>query len=289
MLHGKNVHLDSADGERPRDFEYQAVQIESDRHSEAPDDTYEEYRRRVSLASDQDALRLHVFPMLPKSPSSSGAIGYSAFGNDPWTLVKNHVTDGFLAPKPDYCESFNIEQYPGDALARLGADIRASDGQHFTIPRLCVQHRDRHSNMFNGQQRAAYQGAVMVNAAWEQHQFLNKPPEEFLNVTQAFTAMFTGKLLIIYGNYMTAPDNVLDPKSFHYHQYPLYSATLDDPKGYLNGRKLIRNAQDGARELASWTKDAIRNFVDDEARRQLEDSPTVSVKTEECRWRSKAA
>jgi ABC-type proline/glycine betaine transport system substrate-binding protein len=85
--------------------------------------------------------------------------------------------------------------------------------------------------MLSATKQAAYDGAVMVDTAWESHQFMSKPANDFLGRTQALTGTVNGSNVHIYANHAIssearATDHVVDggisvyPDKLQYHQYP---------------------------------------------------------------------
>jgi hypothetical protein len=114
----------------------------------------------------------------------------------------------------------------------------------------------------------------MVDAAWEAHQFMSKPADDFLGNTQALTGAVNGSYLHIYANHAISPQanatnyaaaspTVAYPEKLQYHQFPLKgvlpSESLED---FKKARKTVRNAQDWAREKAAESKDALHAHVD---------------------------
>jgi hypothetical protein len=263
-LRERNIHFDS-DFKLPQDHSDQVALLEMDRASQPPHpDDHDKYGTRLSLAANVETLRIHAFKMLTNGPHSLSPEDYIESHDDKWYEVENHLTKGLAPPQPDYYESFCLKQYPDDAREALGPNLAPSNTMS-AMPTFSVEQQHRAGNLYNAEQKAAYTGAVMVRAAYKRHLYLGQPTEEFLNKTQALTAVFNGESLWIYGNHATAasddPD-VSDPDSLHYHQYLLCNTSLLHPAGYSDGCKFIRNAQDWSRRRANKTRALINRFVD---------------------------
>jgi hypothetical protein len=145
--------------------------------------------------------------------------------------------------------------------------------------------------MRNAKQQAAYVDAVMVNAAWEQHKFMQRPADEFLGKTQALTVTYNGFMLYIYSNYATAAGNTkwktnqqgtVYPDKLEFHQYQLQVAILDDPDHFPLAKMYLRNARDWCRKRTIDCKDELHEYV----RSMADDSNASAGRAVRSLWRT---
>jgi len=182
--------------------------------------------------------------------------------------VESFVTANISDPQPGISESFRHNQYPPEAVEALGPAL-APTLYGAAMPRFCVELKGPDGLIPSATKRAAYDGAVMVDAAWQAHQFMSKPANDSLGNTQALTGTVNGSILHIHANHAISPQanatnyaaasaTIAYPKKLQYHQFPLKgvlpSESLED---FKKARKTVRNAQDWAREKATESKDAL--------------------------------
>jgi hypothetical protein len=265
-LKGKGIRF-GCDTEPPKDSCHQQAMLNMERASQGPSrKEYHTYNKRVAIAPTELQIQTITFHMLYKDPIYSGIQGYHPCNNVSWIAVKNDITDGLAPAKPDYYECFDLSQYPIRIQEALGQSLQPSRQEH-TMPRLCIEFkRPDGGNMTNAEQQSAYYGAIMVNAAWEQHKFQQLPAEDFLNITQALTVKCNGRYLSIYANYATAAgeakaityqSGIAYPNKLHYHQYMLECVDLEMESHFRQAYKYVRNAQDWSRNRAVESKDAL--------------------------------
>lgn len=259
----------------PNDLATVKQYLEKDRNSPtANEDDFESYRIRIAHADNENTVTANTWHYLAKDHylamgRGNWDVGYDQNSGFQWTEVESAITANLSDPKPDISESFRHYQYPPDAVEALGPAL-APTLYGAAMPRLCLELKGPDGMMISAHKQAAYDGAVMVEAAWQAHQFMSKPENDFIGKTQALTGAFNGSYLHIYTNHAIALQaKAIDnkaanyPESLQYHQYPLETvlpgASLED---FQNARKIVRNTQDWAREKAIEIKDALHTHVD---------------------------
>jgi hypothetical protein len=262
-LYQNGVRFIPANVQPPEDLEAVKQYLDRDRDSQsANEDDYREYIEETRYADNEECVLVNVWPLLAKKPR--GQSGYHQNLNFPWTEVESAVTADASDPKPDVSESFRHSQYPPEAVEALGPAL-APTTYSAAMPRLCIELKGPDGLMPCATKQAAYDGAVMVDAAWEAHQYMAKPADEFIGKTQALTGAVNGSLLYIYANHaisLEADATKPYPEKLQYHQVfakgLMPDASLEE---FQKARKTVRNAQDWAREKASQNKDDLHAHV----------------------------
>ena len=227
-----------------------------DSSSSLDQEDYDEYIGQLELADNELSVQSNAWPLLSKPPRCSKTEGYTANYNFQWTEVEGPLTFGLSDAKPDISESYRWEQYPSDACEALGGAIAPT---HHTaaMPTLCVEWRGPSGPMPSAEEQCAYDGALMANAAYDAHNYMDKDPAEFFGKTQALTVALNGRSVDLYGNHVVKKASGLE-----YHQYSLGNhQPRNSPKEFKETRKRIRNAQDWARERATRTKDDLHTYT----------------------------
>jgi hypothetical protein len=66
------------------------------------------------------------------------------------------------------------------------------------MPTFCVEFKGPRKSTRNEQAQAAYDGAIMINAAWEIHKNMKRPAREFLGKTKALVVALTDEILDLF-------------------------------------------------------------------------------------------
>ncbi|RDL42358.1 uncharacterized protein BP5553_02337 [Venustampulla echinocandica] len=268
------VRFEHPHAQPPKDLAEVKQYLDKDRESQSANgDDCQEYLDEIAQADNEDTVTTNVWPLLAKKPRNRDLFGYNQNTNFQWTEVESAIIANISDPKPDISESFRHNQYPPEAAEALGPAL-APTLYSAAIPKFCVELKGPDGLIPSATKQAAYDGAVMVDAAWEAHQFMSKPADEFLGNTQALTGAVNGSYLHIYANhaispqtdatnYVAASGTIAHREKLQYHQFPLNgvlpSESLED---FKKARKTVRNAQDWARERAAQSKDALHARVD---------------------------
>lgn len=267
------VRYEHPHAQPPKDLFTVNQYLNRDRDSQpANEDDYQEYLAEIAQADNEDTVTTNVWPLLSKKPRNRDLFGYNQNIGFQWTEVESTVAANISDPKPDVSESFRHNQYPSEVVEALGpALVPTLYGA--AMPRFCVELKGPNGSIPSATKQTAYDGAIMVDAAWEAHQFMSKPADEFLGNTQALTVAVNGSYLHVYvchaigsqdnaTNSAMASRAVSYPEKLQYHQFPLKgvlpSESLED---FQKAQKTVRNAQDWAREKATETKDALHAHI----------------------------
>ena len=125
------------------------------------------------------------------------------------------------------------------------------------MPTFCVEWKGPDGIMPSAEKQCAYDGALMVDAAYDAHKYMNKDPIEFLNKTQALTVALNGEYVHFYGNHVVEKSSSLE-----YHQYPSQiHKPRDSLKDFKETHRSVRNAQDWSRKRATRTKDDLHAYA----------------------------
>ena len=268
------VRFEHPYAEPPEDRGEVKKSLNKDRDSQSADeDDYGEYLDEIAQADNEDTVTTNVWPLLAKKPRNQNLFGYNQNTNFQWTEVESAITMNISDPKPDISESFRHNQYPPEAVDALGPAL-APTLYSAAMPKFCVELKGPDGLMPSAMKQAAYDGAVMVDAAWKAHQFMSKHPDEFLGNTQALTVAANGSYLHIYANHAilgpkngtkhaTASGSIAYPTKLQYHQFPLKGVLPSESlEEFKKARKTVRNAQDWAREKATESKVALCAHID---------------------------
>lgn len=254
-LHQNNIRFKLDGTVRPDDFE--SVQRFLDRPRASPLPTgnnFKIYRRAVTQANCESRLQSGTWRLLATFAEETP--GYGCEEHLAWTQVKGSLTTNLSYAKPDISESFRDEVYPPEAMEALGGALLPT--QHdYAMPRLCIEYKGPAGRIPSAEKQCAYDGALMVDAAFKAHDYVGKPRSEFLNNTQALTIATNGWDVRQYANH------VLEQNGKHeYHQHLLQTNhPMDSLEDFQNTYRRVRNCQDWARESAARTRDDLRAFV----------------------------
>ena len=243
---------------KPKDFATVKEYLSTVRESKSPEpdeEDFEGYIDEVECCENEASLQADVWYLLAKHPRFTKTPGYRSNYNFQWTEVESALTSRLSDAKPDISESYRRDQYPPDAYEALGGAL-APTQYNAAMPTLCVEWKGPDGLMPSAEKQCAYDGALMVDAAFQAHEYMNKDPTEFLNKTQALTIATNGAHVDIYSNHV-----VQTRSGPEYHQCLLQSHhPRDSLKDLISTRRSVRNAQDWCRARAKKTKDLLHAF-----------------------------
>jgi len=200
--------------------------------------------RNFATLKTRTLLYIMFGPFSPRSPRAR-TNGYMQNVNFLWTEVESAVRANISDPKPDISESFRHTQYPPEAVEALGPGI-APTMYRAAMPRLCIELKGPDGLMPCATKQAAYDGAVMVNAAWEAHKYMAKPADEFMGKTQALTGTVNGTSICIYANHAISSEvdaSKPHPEKLQYYQFPAKGLMpILSWEDFNKARKIVRNA-----------------------------------------------
>ncbi|MCJ1250671.1 hypothetical protein MMC30_007899 [Trapelia coarctata] len=240
----------------PNDITVVKESLHRARGSQSPvEKDYEHYVEQVEYCENEFTMQTKVWPLLAKDPCRTKTQGYADDYNFAWTEVESHLTSGLTDAKPDISEGYRKDQYPLDVCEALGGAL-APTQYNGAMPTFCVEWKGPDGTIPSAEKQCAYDGALMVDAAFDAHRYMKKDTAEFVDKTQALTVALNGEIVHIYGNHVVAKGS-----SFEYHQYPLHTHLPGESfEAFKETYKQVRNAQDWARERATRTKDDLYTY-----------------------------
>lgn len=223
------------------------------RNSNSPDEEdYERFIQMVKYGHNELTVQSNAWQLLSGPSSRYQISGYGAEYNVQWSEVESPLTYGISDARPDISEAYRVAQYPADAIDTLGSSL-APTQYSAAMPLFCAEWKGPGGAMDCADKQAAYDGALMVEAAYEAHKYTGKAKGEFFSNTQALTVALNGETIQITGNHVTEKRSRTE-----YHNYRL---VMDRPlasfEHFKETCKHIRNAQDWARERATRTKASL--------------------------------
>jgi hypothetical protein len=195
LLKQKGVYFNIREASPPEDWK--AVFMDLQKKRNEPDkQQIQELFQRLGYIYNEEIYKVHFATFIFNPPSRKLPDHYSAQMDIEWTRIKDEFdTNKELPnPKPDYFECFSIDQYPKEALNALSWSIKPSV-HPIAIPTFCVEFKGPEKSTRNAQAQAAYDGAIMVNAAWEIHKSMKRPAREVLGKTKALVVALADEIL----------------------------------------------------------------------------------------------
>ncbi len=254
-LHRNNIRFGIDDTVRPENFESVQRFLDRPRASPLPtENNFKTFQRVVAYANCESAVKTGTWRLLATTAQETP--GYGSEEHLAWTQVKGPLTTNLSHAKPDISESFREEEYPVEAIEALGGALLPA--QHdYAMPRLCIEYKGPNGNILSAEKQCAYDGALMVEAAFQAHDYMGKPRSEFLHNTQALTIATNGLDVRQYANH------VLEHNGKHeYHQHHLKTNhPTESLEEFRNTYRRLRNCQDWARESAARTRDDLHAFL----------------------------
>lgn len=233
--------------EKPDDITTVQEYLDRTRRSASPDqEAYDQYVEQIAYGGGNEAsVQSNAWQFIAKHPTFSKTPGYAPNLNFQWTEVESALTFGLSDAKPDYSECFRRDQYPDEACDALGGALVPTpyDG---AMPTFCAEWKGPDVLMPSAEKQCAYDGALMVDAAFEALKYMKKNEEGLYGKTQAITLAMNGEYAHFYTNHV-----VKKASGLQYHQYAIGKHTpTNSLKEYKETRKQLRNAQDWGRERA---------------------------------------
>jgi hypothetical protein len=106
--------------------------------------------------------------------------------------VNTPLTEGLSDAMPDISEGWRVAHYPEEAVVALESSL-APCQYSMAMPVFCAEWKGPGGTMACARKQAAYDGALMVEAAYEVHKFMGKAKDEFFGYTQALTLALNGR------------------------------------------------------------------------------------------------
>ena len=242
----ENGILESGLSKPPENFEDIRKRYAQSRGTASPTRSmYSEYLDTVQEDANEATIVHEVSRQLLKR---YGGRGYSKAFNRALTEFPEGVgfNNGLSTPRPDYVEGLRMhEYYPFPVHENIqGAVLYADNPRSVTLPHLAGEFQGAGKDLHKGDLQSAYVGAALVYARNQALSCLEKSDAPGHAEISTFTT--DGTTLNLFANYAARADD----GSLQYHQCPVYSINLTrSHQAFKEGRKILRNAQDHAREL----------------------------------------
>ncbi|KAK0655532.1 hypothetical protein B0T16DRAFT_451193 [Cercophora newfieldiana] len=194
--------------------------------------------------------------------------GYKKAYNQAFTRYPKDVgfNNGLSAPQPDFVEGVEEEEYhPFPIGTHVPSTVLYKDKDFsVTLPHIAGEWKRPGGDMGQAELQSRYDGAALVYARNQALSYMGKS-DPFSIIT--FTT--DGTTLKLFAHHAT-----LSKKgTLEYHQYPIKKIDLvQSYEGYKEGRRLLRNAQDRAREQSHALKDQLKEYYE-----QQEEVPPLLV------------
>jgi hypothetical protein len=249
----KNGILDLSRSKAPKNIQDIRKRIEEPRESPSPTKSeYDDYVDKVGAASNEATMVYTVGTHVIKEYREKGY--KKVFDQQLTAFPKNAgFNDGLSAPKPDFLEGPETQDYgkfPADKVKGL---ILVKDDIHFpTLPHIAGEWKGYGKDKKRAELQSAYDGAVLVYARNEALSYVQNPdPKDHAEV---ITFTIDGINSDFYAHFASQSED----GTTEYHQYPVKSfALMDSQQGFQNGRRAFRNQQDEAKRKSYHLRDEL--------------------------------
>lgn len=253
----ENGIFDPRDSKPPKNLEDIRKKLAQRRATASPSESvYEEYVDKIGEAPNEATVVVQSSrKLLKEHPGKS----YKQVFNQAFTGYPKDVgfNNGLSTPQPDFVEGLGMQEYrPFPVDKHISGAVLYKDDRHsVTLPHIAGEWKGPGGSMLEATLQSAYDGAALVHARNQAHEYSGKSdPAGHAKVT-TFTT--DGRNLNLFAHYAAETgDGTLE-----YHQYPIKSLNLvDSHEGYKEGRKQLRNAQDLAREESYALRDELKDY-----------------------------
>ncbi|KAK0655519.1 hypothetical protein B0T16DRAFT_397153 [Cercophora newfieldiana] len=266
----KNGILTPSRSKPPPDFEDVCEELaRSHATASPPESEYRRYIDNVEGAPNEATMVVEVSRRLLKEYDDEGyaQVFNQAFAGYPEDVGFNKRLS---TPQPDFVEGLRMTEYdlfPVDKYIS-GAVLNKDNPDSLTLPHLAGECKGYGKSMKEARMQAAYDGAALVHARNQALSYMGKSDPSSITT---FTT--DGTTLNLFAHHAT-----LSKKgTLEYHQYPIKSINLvNSYEGYKEGRRLLRNAQDRAREQSYALRDQLKEYYE-----QQEEVPPLPVPEDE--------
>jgi hypothetical protein len=187
-----------------------------------------------------------------------------------WTEFPKNVgfNNGLSAPKPDMIEGFSRDTFPPTIEHIKSSKIVRDEPKYVALPHIAVEYKAREKSLHEAKVQAGYDGAAMVYGRNEALKFIGKadPPRQ----PAVLTATTTGQEWNVYAHYAHPNDTTGKEE---YYQCRMAGGSMENLKEYKQGRRVLRNMQDFAREQASELRDRLHKDYNENGSTQFSQRP----------------
>ncbi|KAI0456356.1 hypothetical protein F5B21DRAFT_522790 [Xylaria acuta] len=260
-LKGNDICL--ARSKCPTNFEHIHAKFLQPSGSVSPTESeFKRYRRRIERAPNEPTILAMTHWMLLKQYEeeeddddddnkpylSAFSQHFSGFQTD--VGLNNWVS----APQPDFVEGLSKEQFdpfPLDAVS--GAVLYPDKEFSIVLPHIAGEWKEHGKSMQQAQNRSAYNGAALVYARTQALNYLGE--KDSPGDAKVITFTTDGATLNLFANYASRSGN----GNLRYRQYLIESHNLvESYDAFKAGRRMLRNAQDFAKEQSEGLRDRLR-------------------------------
>lgn len=209
--------------------------------------------RIVEASNEQGTIAVYSKYIFQDTEDAHFDIGYRRKEDKMWTEFPKNVgfNNGLSAPKPDMIEGFARDSFPPTIEQIKSSKIVRDEPKYVALPHMAVEYKAREKSLHEAKVQAGYDGAAMVYGRNEALGLIGKadPPRR----PAVLTATTIGQEWNVYAHY-AHPD--VTGKA-EYYQCRMAGGSMENLNEYKQGRKILRNMQDFAREQASDLRDDL--------------------------------
>lgn len=226
--------------------------------------------RIVEASNEQGTIAVYSEYIFQDTEDTHFDIGYRRKEDKMWTEFPKNVgfNNGLPAPKPDMIEGFSRDSFPPTIEHIKASRLVRDQPRYIALPHVAVEYKARGKSLHEAKVQAGYDGATMVYGRNEALKYIGKadPPRQ----PAVLTATVIGQKWNVYGHY--AHPNDYTGKE-EYYQCRMAGGLMENLNEYKQGRKVLRNMQDFAREQSSDLRDSMKKKYDEHGSHQLGQHP----------------
>jgi hypothetical protein len=243
----RNGILDRHDSKPPNNISTIRKRYTASRATNSPTESeFEDYIQATARAPNEATVAGNFQDALVKKYGR----GYQRYLNQAFTGFPSEVgfNNGLSAAQPDFVQGLDRGQYqPVDVDEINGAVLYADNPKSVTLPHIAGEFKRLGGDLRVAEVQARYDGATLTYARNQALTMMNADTPGDAHVTTFAT---DGRFLDTYAHYADSEGR--------YHQHRVASADLESHKGFKDGYRMLRNAQDRAREASHKLRDQLQ-------------------------------
>lgn len=221
--------------------------------------------RIVEASNEQGTIAVYSKYIFQDTEDTHFDIGYRRKEDKMWTeFPKNFgFNNGLSAPKPDMIEGFSRDSFPPTIEHIKASRLVRDEPRYVALPHMAVEFKAREKSLHEAKVQAGYDGAAMVYGRNEALKYMGKadPPRQ----PAVLAATTIGQEWNVYGHY-AHPNDLTGQEE--YYQCRMAGGSMENLNEYKQGRKVLRNMQDFAREQSSDLREGMQMDYDEHGSRQ---------------------
>lgn len=236
---------------------------------------YNKFADRIVEASNkQGIIAVYSKYIFQDTEDTHFGIGYRRKEDKKWTEFPKNVglNNSLPAPKPDMIEGFSRDSFPPTIEHIKASRLVKGEPRYIALPHMAVEYKARGKSLHKAKVQAGYYGAAMVYGRNEALKYIGKadPPRQ----PAVLTATAIGQEWNVYGH--CAHPNDYSGKE-EYYRCRMAGGSMENLNEYKQGRKVLRNMQDFAREQSSDLRESMQKDYDEHGSRQLGQHPGIKT------------